>query len=324
MDIENGKISMSGWLPSGRRVYFEQPSTGDLQRDISLAILMDKAMIDGGLAVREQGIEAGELTRDIRYLLRRKQKNDDGSFTPIIDLYAGNFRWVACWLNDDAQIAAFEQACGVELARMPISATPVKEYDPSDPDIANLFTVLGTPAQIVYKDNPRWHENLNEDDKKKISKRLFVRWLNVPATSPTMPPETRQAASTLGTGSQGRRLPVAAQNAGNAGNPSAGAMRVETLTEITAAHLKQDKIVFVTPDGALSFTREPFRNPALKLDTSNWTKPGHYDLGGACNVISVYKVPKRGKSFWEITKVERMGEAEAELFAPPPQIEGAF
>lgn len=222
MDIENGKISMSGWLPSGRRVYFEQPSTGDLQRDISLAVLMDRAMTEGGLAVREQGVEAGEQTREIRALLRRKHVNKEtGAITPVIDAYSGKFRWLMLYLNTPEDEAAFEKATGMKYQDMPFSLAEIKEYNPRDPDHARVMIELPAPITMVYRDNPAYDANETDISKKKPA-RLFVRWLTaapapVVSTPPQMPANTQQAAKTLGSGDQGRRIPVDSENAANAG-----------------------------------------------------------------------------------------------------------
>lgn len=232
MDAENGKISMSGWLPSGRRVYFEQPSTGDLQRDISLAILMDRAMSEGGLAVREQGVEAGEQVETIHYVLRTSILNRDNTDTPRIYLYTErfNFKFLNIYLNTQDDIAAFENAVGYDLAAIPYFEGDSALERGKNPQKDNKYLArLSQPAQIVWKQNPAWEG----DDDKQHPKRVFVRWLTAapaPAVqSPQMPANTQQAAKTLGSGDLGRRIPTGAENAANGRSGTKWAYDIQAL-----------------------------------------------------------------------------------------------
>lgn len=167
------------------------------------AALVDK-IAAAGFAANEAGLESGEHTEAIGYVVRRTKVNADGTETPVIDLYAAHdgmkFRFLACYLNSDADVTAFEQATGITLdALTPYdSDAPIERS--KDPRKDQRYVVaLPAPARAVFTINP----DATEENKK--AKRRFVRWAS---TAPAPQPE--QPAQKPATPKNITQLPVAA------------------------------------------------------------------------------------------------------------------
>lgn len=158
-------------------------------------------LIRAGFTVNLPGLEDGENFEQIGFVVRREKENEDGSVTPIIDLYPvqGNFRILGIYLNTQADIAEFETACGVKVASLPVhDGTPIERGKKPSHDAKVI--ALKSPAKLVYKQNPKWEG----DTDKKHSKRLFVRWeglrptaTETNGTSPIQPAMTYEQAQAV-------------------------------------------------------------------------------------------------------------------------------
>jgi hypothetical protein len=117
--------------------------------------------------------------------VRRSKANADGSETPVVDLYParGNFRLVARYLNAEADIQAFEAACGVKLSELPLYEGDNSIERGKNPKMDRYVVSLKRPVRVSWKLNHRYE---GENDKKN-SKRIFVRWADQPAISETNP-----------------------------------------------------------------------------------------------------------------------------------------
>lgn len=163
-----------------------------------------------------------------------------------------------------------------------------------------------------------------------------------------LPPEEIQAAAEhLGTGTNGRRVPVKptapAQKPSVNGNENqssdgkviqmpdntpkvAGDTKIEALDKVVAEEYmgkgNKKAIRFKTSTGSYSYTRAPFT--AAGIDTEQWTKVGTYTFDGTFNVISKWHQPEdpKAQGYWKIDSLDPMGKAEAEIFptAPPDDI----
>lgn len=177
--METGKFSTSGYTADGRKVFFELPATAttnDMQALILAARWFGEALTAAGITVRETGIEAGENVEEVAYLVVRQQKNDDGRPpTPVLDLYPEQLkhRFLNVYLNTADDVTAFENATGLQLARLPVHKmkAPITR---GDPDVDNDYVVrLPRPVRIVWKPNPHYEEGGTKP------KRHFERWLDV-------------------------------------------------------------------------------------------------------------------------------------------------
>jgi hypothetical protein len=168
-------MSFSGWLPNGMKVYFTMPS--DFENAMEMAITFTDKLIAKGFRQHEPGLEEGEQRETINMVARRNKLNDDGSNTPVLDLYVNNdkmkHRFIAVYLNTPEDVQAFESVSGIKLTSIPLNPTKA----PVDRDVKE-FTLATKPFNIVYKNNPQYDET---NDSKK-PKRLFVRFDGIQAS----------------------------------------------------------------------------------------------------------------------------------------------
>lgn len=185
-------VQTAAFLPNGRRLYFSIPATSiaDL---IAKALELDAALTAAGLSVREPGLSEGEQRESIAYVVRRAKMNDDGTETPLIDLYPEKlaFKFLSIYLNTPEEIASFEAATGLHLNTTPVYAsdTAIERFKNGKRD-AEYVISLPKPAGVIWKANPRYE---GENDKKH-PKRMFVRWADVaaaPAPAAESTPELR-------------------------------------------------------------------------------------------------------------------------------------
>lgn len=308
-EIEVGKLILSGWLPNGRQITFEQPSTGDLQRDISLAFLIDKAMNEAGLTPNPIPPGEGEKTETVHYILISLSENERGTSYKVF-LYTERFKhkFLHIYLNNDGQVNTFEQAFGMDISTLPIYDGDAALERGKNPQKDTRYIVpCIQPVQVVYKPNPLYE---GEEDKKH-AKYVFVRWAGLSTQT-----DNRQTGQTGQTGNgvsdgrlsdqtdsrqthrQQRRLPV--ENGSN---------RIEVVTEIVRTQYDNGFLIR-TPSGAMSWTRDPFK-PYINIGDQ---QTGVIPLGGDFNIISERIVNKKGEVFWKIIQAEPMGAAESEIF----------
>ena len=172
----------TGYLKNGMKVSFTFPIRNEMEA-CKQALEITNKLIADCFMIHEPGLEAGEESEMIGRVSRRAKKNNDGTISPIIDLFgvhdALKFKIVSMYLDTPEDIAAFESACGVKLASLPLNPTKAAV----ERDDENFVVVLPQPAKAILKANPDYREDI--DDKK--PKRKFVRWefaTPAPATPP--------------------------------------------------------------------------------------------------------------------------------------------
>jgi len=103
----------------------------------------------------------------------------------VVDLYParGNFRLLGKYLNNEADIQAFEAACGVILNTLPFYEGNNSIERNTDPRMDKYVVALKHPVKVVWKMNPKFE---GENDKRN-AKRLFVRWDGLPALPTSKP-----------------------------------------------------------------------------------------------------------------------------------------
>lgn len=179
---DQNTVNIKAYSADGYPVYLtlEISHAEDIGAQVTAYLASLKA---ANLMPREQGVEQGENAETVTAMVRRSKANDDGSTTPIIDLYTGenNFKTLSLYLNTDDDVHAFEAATGVKLASLP-------EYDSNaaierkDTGRWNKYARTPVhPTRFVHMQNPAYTGA--EGDMK--PKRKFVRWMpDAAASSP--------------------------------------------------------------------------------------------------------------------------------------------
>lgn len=181
--------------PTGAKVSIPLSLTEQLTTEHATRLLYAvDALIAAGFNVNLPGLEDGENYEQIGFAVRREKANDDGSATPIVDVYPvnGNFRILGIYLNASDDVTAFETATGLRIASMPLyDGAPIERG--KNPRLDKNVVSLKSPAKLVWKLNPKWEGN----DDKKHSKRVFVRWDGLrPAEQPAMTLEDARKITT--------------------------------------------------------------------------------------------------------------------------------
>jgi hypothetical protein len=137
------------------------------------------SLLQAGFTVDVPGLEEGEHVEEIGFVVRRSKANADGTETPVVDIYPsrGNFRLLGKYLNNEADIQTFEAACGVRLNSLPLYEGDNSIERGKGLKMDKYVVALKHPVKAIWKLNPKYE---GENDKKN-SKRLFVRWADLPA-----------------------------------------------------------------------------------------------------------------------------------------------
>lgn len=144
-------------------------------------------MIGVGFTVNAPSLDDGEKRQEVGFIVRREKENQDRSLTPIIDLYSTNpaesFKFLSIYLNNDAQVEAFERASGVKLTNVKVFPGAAPERGKSKQSDAFITPVR--PFPVIYGQNPQYDEGeakkATQNDPYKVPKRVFIRWANLPA-----------------------------------------------------------------------------------------------------------------------------------------------
>lgn len=182
-------IWFNGWLPNGAKVSFTLPVNLDTAFEEALAFT--NAMLAKGFTQSEPGLEDGEKREQIGYVALREKTNNDGTITPVLDIYVNNdrmkFRFLAVYLDTDEDIKAFETVSGLRVVNIPVNPTD----SPPDRENKKLVVKLPHPITAIYKENP----NYDESSAEKKPKRYFERWDGVTKVLPLDAPAVDGAQS---------------------------------------------------------------------------------------------------------------------------------
>jgi hypothetical protein len=170
--------SECGWVklyhPSGASVtiplYMREPITKEVAGCLTSSVTQ---LLGAGFSVNAPGLDDGEFVEEIGFIVRRAKTNNDGSETPVIDLYPaqGHFRLIGKYLNSEDDVKLFEAACKVDLNKLPLYEGDNSIERGKNPKV-DKYVVPVKPVKIIWKLNPRYE---GESDKKN-AKRVFVRW----------------------------------------------------------------------------------------------------------------------------------------------------
>lgn len=255
--------------------------------DYGAMLVNVSAMLDGGWLMTAPGLEAGEQKFDVGYVVRRiKDNNNDGTSSDVIDLYPADegLKWpeMHVYLDDQADIDAFEYATGMTVAALPehigkdrIERGASKRTDP-------LIVKAPRPFGVVWKANPK-HDPNETDVKKKKPKKLFVRWENQrPAT------DTPQGGP--GPNGQGGQNGTHANQGQSKGLPATGLELVDRLK------VKEGKLVsqYLCNQGdLLAFVLGEGVKKNYPADLAKWTGPA---IALAADVTKAFEAQARERA----------------------------
>lgn len=187
--------------PSGVRVRMA------VETSDSVALLghIFAALKDGWLK-EPPGLEAGEESIDVDAVVRREKHNSDGTDTPIIDLYHGDleFKSLTVYLNNEADVAAFEAASGLSLSAIPLYIAQQPMQRGQNPRLERQFVAQAPrPFVCICAPNPKYDEKAKAEAEArkevyKVSKRRFVRWEGANQAPAAAPPQTAPDFKTVG------------------------------------------------------------------------------------------------------------------------------
>lgn len=188
----------TGYLPTGRKVSFTLSAETPAAL-IALALDFDRQLGAAGIQTHEPGLEEGEFSEVVGALVKRMKGNQDGTQTPVIDIYLENdaLKWafMKVYLNTAEDIEAFTLATGYTLNDLPEyeSGTAIERGKNAALD-AKYIRKPRKPARFVWQNNPRYEEDSMKP------KKLFVRWIAgdatpAPATNGHTEPEAQEPAS---------------------------------------------------------------------------------------------------------------------------------
>lgn len=170
----------TGYLPTGRKVSFTLSAETPAAL-IALALDFDRQLGAAGIQTHEPGLEEGEQAESVGVMVKRMKDNQDGTQTPVIDIYLENeaLQWafMKVYLNTAEDIEAFTLATGLMLSDMPEYESSAALERGKSPNLdAKYMRKPKRPARFVWQHNPRYEEGAMKP------KKLFVRWLAGDAT----------------------------------------------------------------------------------------------------------------------------------------------
>jgi len=243
--------TVCGWAkvyhPSGLQVTIPLPLENALTPASAKAMLDSvSTLLTAGFLVNAPGLEDGEKVETIVGVVRRAKANDDGSETPVIDLYPdrANFRILGIYLNNEQDIQAFEKAVGVKLRDLPLYEGDNAIERGKGQKTDKYVVAIKQPLKVVFKANPKWEG----DEDKKHPKRVFLRWASQ-AVEASASPST-----------------PASHNGNGNGNGN-----VSTPASAEALKLAATKLLQLTFDDALKVAT-PKGTPLSELDESQLTQ----------------------------------------------------
>ncbi len=185
VDLSGGWVKLYHPAGGGVQVTLPVPSY-PLSSEQAESMFMNVALLVGaGFMVNPAGLEEGEKRELVTHLVRRRKKEDDGSYTPIFDVYTGgNFRVLSVYLDVDKvdETAEFVSLFGaMDRFKVYPSAAPLERGKDAENDREYAIPVADRGGYVVYKGNPKYDEAEAEKaaaEKKayKVAKRVFVRF----------------------------------------------------------------------------------------------------------------------------------------------------
>ncbi len=186
MDVAGGWVTLFHPAGGGVQVTLPVPMV-EISRAQARALYNNIDLLLGaGFRAQLVGLEEGEKREAVTHLVRRRKKEDDGSYTPIFDVYTGgNFRLLSVYLDAEKleETAEFVALFGpLERFHMVYPGNaPLERGKDTAIDREYVFPVADCGVQIVYRANPKYDESEAEKaaaEKRayRVAKRIFVRF----------------------------------------------------------------------------------------------------------------------------------------------------
>lgn len=284
------------YLPTGNKVEFEFSDSSIPEDDYANALGYTNRLLALGASVTAPGLEAGEQKEQVGYVVYRSKVNDDGTETPILDLYlthdATKFKFLTVYLNTPEDVTSFEQVSGLKLlADMPYWEGGHLER--GNPKTDRYFVAPRKMLTVVHKLNERYNPD-EPDMTKRKPKRLFVRWESV-GTPTVKLPAPSVVQNTGANDLTAISTPQTPENAGK-GNVVANTYRVSNFqVNLTGGRVPQPYLIFSIAeidDYAYSFTRQPFKEAGY--DIEGWKSVGNHEMPCPAEITIEKKVNKDG------------------------------
>ncbi len=185
VDLSGGWVKLYHPAGGGVQVTLPVPAFAFSEEQARAMFGNISLLIGAGFMANLPGLEEGEKREAVTHLVRRRKKEDDGSYTPIFDVYTGgNFRVLSVYLDAEKveETAEFVSLFGVmDRFKVYPSAAPLERGKDAENDREYAISVTDRGAYIVYKGNPKYDEAEAEKaaaEKKayKVAKRVFVRF----------------------------------------------------------------------------------------------------------------------------------------------------
>ena len=134
-----------------------------------------------GLLPTEPGLEAGEKTETIKYVVRAQKRSGEAV---VLHLYFDKHSFLKLYIDGDEQRQAFKDASGLDFDNLPVWIGGNAPERGASAATDRFITALDAPLQIVWKANPDYNPDETDATRKKPA-RLFVRY--APTTHATVP-----------------------------------------------------------------------------------------------------------------------------------------
>lgn len=192
--------SLSGFVKlyhsSGVQVNLPVPFGVTIPQDVakSMFATVDNYLL-AGWAADVSGLEQGETLEKVSHICRREKRNEDGTFSQLIDVYTGgNFRTVCVYHDDNDDLETFKAAFGYPVTDVPLYDGDVPIERGKNPDKDKKYVRAVSGISVVWKPNPKYEG----DNDKKHPKRIFVRWDRKAPTPQAAQGEAQQPANNNG------------------------------------------------------------------------------------------------------------------------------
>lgn len=138
--------------------------------------------VASGLLPNEPGLEAGERTETIKYVVRGKKRSGEAV---VLHLYFDKHSFLKLYIDNDEQRQEFNEVAALDFNSLPVWLGGNAPERGADIETDKYIIPVCEPFQVVWKANPDYNPDETDANKKKPA-RLFVRY--APKTHSTVPP----------------------------------------------------------------------------------------------------------------------------------------
>lgn len=251
--------------------------------------------VASGLLPNEPGLEEGERTETIRYVVRAKKRSGE---PVVLHLYTDKFNFLKVYIDNEDTALAFYNASGLQFSQLPIWIGGNAPERGADKDTDKFIIAAPQPFRVAWKPNPDYNPDEIDTTKKKPA-RLFLRYLSdSPQSRSTVPPQSAAAQTVVD-----KPTPLA--------DGENRQFHVRHL-EITKGNSKDSRrLVFKTQEdvNVWAFSRQLFIDAGW-IDENEWTQVGYKsdiidDFNMTIPVKATFNVNKgKDTGYWLVSHVQ--------------------